>query len=165
MSNVPDDVTAMVDGRDEQKCTRCGVWISDNGSRHHRMRRAVGGHLVENIILLCGSGSSLCHGWAHSHPAAAILAGYIIPTWIEDIAEVPLQVHTPGVNGRGNKSWMVLTTAGQREHLPTVEAMHRLERIPMLTEHALAEEVAALRRVGGSYAYVADSIENQNEVA
>lgn len=61
-----------VSKRDEHKCSRCGTYpATDN---HHRQRRAVGGHRLSNLILLC----RLCHGWVHANPQAARDAGWIV---------------------------------------------------------------------------------------
>lgn len=63
-----------------QGCARCGVEIWNNGSRHHRkLRSRGGGDEVSNGVLLCGSGTTGCHGWAHAHPAEATRLGFIVP--------------------------------------------------------------------------------------
>jgi hypothetical protein len=68
-----------VDERDRQCCKRCGISLEVvAGSRHHRKRRRDGGHETSNLVLLCGSGTTGCHGWAHANPAAARASGYII---------------------------------------------------------------------------------------
>lgn len=80
MSTVPALVTRQVDMRDEWCCRRCGIRLSIvAGSRHHRQRRAAGGHVTSNLILLCGSGTSGCHGWVHSHVMLATSQGLIVP--------------------------------------------------------------------------------------
>lgn len=80
-----------VDERDGYACIRCGVSLfAVPGSRHHRKRRRVGGHAPSNLVLLCGSGTTGCHGWAHGNPREARICGLIVPTWIEDPAAVPV---------------------------------------------------------------------------
>lgn len=32
-------------------------------------------------MLLCGSGTTGCHGWAHANPARAKRDGLIVPSW------------------------------------------------------------------------------------
>jgi hypothetical protein len=85
-------VIVIVDARDQQCCVRCGKWLSNNGSRHHRQRRAVGGHLVVNLILLCGSGTTGCHGWVHANPARARAEGLIVRASIVDVGMVPIRI-------------------------------------------------------------------------
>lgn len=79
MSAVPKAVSTVVDSRDGYACVRCGLSLSvTSGSRHHRQRRQVGGHRVSNLVLLCGSGTTGCHGWVHANPQAARDAGWIV---------------------------------------------------------------------------------------
>jgi hypothetical protein len=78
--------------RDNFSCVRCGHWIRENGSRHHRQRRQVGGHTYGNVILLCGSGTTGCHGYVHAHPADARAHGWIVSTAVADVSAVPLLV-------------------------------------------------------------------------
>jgi hypothetical protein len=80
VSTVPASIARAVDDRDGERCVRCGVSLKlVSGSRHHRQRRAVGGHTPSNLILLCGSGTTGCHGWVHSHPDDSRADGYIVP--------------------------------------------------------------------------------------
>jgi len=72
----------IVDERDEFRCQRCGASLASvSGSRHHRQLRRSGDHRPCNLVLLCGSGTTGCHGWAHAHPAEARLEGLIVPSW------------------------------------------------------------------------------------
>ena len=61
-------------------CLRCGTNIHDPSlwpgrSGHHRQLRRRADPAVRdlpcNIVELCGSGTTGCHGWAHAHPAEA----------------------------------------------------------------------------------------------
>lgn len=80
--------------RDGPTCRRCGVWIEGQlGSLHHRKLRGRATpkrdyDLVENLVVLCGSGTSGCHGWAHGHPKDAHEEGWVCWTW-EKPAERP----------------------------------------------------------------------------
>jgi hypothetical protein len=88
VANAPTSSTcAVVDERDQRCCARCGVYV-DGGSRHHRQLRRFGDHSAANLVLLCGSGTTGCHGWVHSHPHESYLAGWLIHSW-HDPAEVP----------------------------------------------------------------------------
>ena len=80
----------LIDGREMQACARCGVEIWNNGSRHHRkLRSRGGGDEVSNGVLLCGSGTTGCHGWAHANPAEATRLGLIVSRWMNP-ADVPI---------------------------------------------------------------------------
>lgn len=79
-----------IDKRDQQRCARCGVIIWSGGSRHHRkFRSRRGGDEVSNGLLLCGSGTTGCHGWAHSNPRSARMAGFAVESH-EDPRLVPV---------------------------------------------------------------------------
>jgi hypothetical protein len=65
-----------IDRREQQRCARCGVVIWSGGSRHHRkFKSRRGGDEVSNGVLLCGSGTTGCHGWVHANPVSARMVG------------------------------------------------------------------------------------------
>lgn len=73
---------AVVDERERQKCARCGRIIWVGGSRHHRKFRSRGGSdEVANLVLMCGSGTTGCHGWVHANPRAAREVGFALESW------------------------------------------------------------------------------------
>lgn len=119
MSDIPQVICGAVDFRDQQKCVRCGVWIAYGGSRHHRQRRRDGGHLVANIVLLCGSGTTGCHGWAHANPKAARACGLIVRSSVPDVCLVPLEIIDLDVSL--HPSYVTLSEDGQR--IPMEEAL------------------------------------------
>jgi hypothetical protein len=80
--------TDLVDERESYRCARCGSPIQ-GGSRHHRKLRRFGDHTAANLILLCGSGTTGCHGWVHSHVANSYETGYLVHSW-DDPTEVPI---------------------------------------------------------------------------
>lgn len=124
MSVVPALVATRVDMRDQWCCRRCGIRLSIvEGSRHHRQRRAAGGHVTSNIILLCGSGTTLCHGWVHAHPEVATMRGFIVPA-----------------NGRARSlvipllsrgQWWLLDDVGGQELIPEATALETLAAFGM----------------------------------
>jgi len=73
-------VRALVLGRDEHACARCGMSVTDRPrSIHHRVRRSQGGgNSPENLITLCGSGVTGCHGWVHANVAEARAPGWLL---------------------------------------------------------------------------------------
>lgn len=67
------------------RCYRCGLTARDV---HHRQRRKVGGHVLSNMIMLCGWGNTTgCHGWVHAHPNAARDEGFIVSAWGDPLVE------------------------------------------------------------------------------
>ena len=68
--------------RDNYQCVRCGKSIMRcRYSIHHRRLRShpfPGLHKASNLITLCGSGDTGCHGWVHSHPSEAREHGWIV---------------------------------------------------------------------------------------
>lgn len=58
-------------------CERCGLYGANNA--HHRRNRSQGGtDTLSNLALLCGSGTTLCHGWITEHPDLAEAEGWTI---------------------------------------------------------------------------------------
>jgi hypothetical protein len=45
-----------------------------------------------NLVVLCGTGTTGCHGWAESNIAAAQLEGFVLEQW-QDPASEPLTLH------------------------------------------------------------------------
>lgn len=94
---------ALVIARDEGKCVRCGVYVADPDtlepfvqySLQHRRARGAGGSKdpvtdsPENLITLCGTGVTGCHGWAETSRLASQRLGYSVPQW-QDPAVVPV---------------------------------------------------------------------------
>ncbi|TDW30993.1 hypothetical protein EDD25_2781 [Cryobacterium psychrophilum] len=121
--NPPRSVTDQVDRRDLYRCMRCGVAI-DGGSRHHRQRRQVGGHSLPQLVLLCGSGTTGCHGWVHAHPQQSREHGYIVRTHVPDPATIPVLI---GAVRQSGNYWALLTDLGGIVRITSTEAQERLE--------------------------------------
>ncbi len=73
----------LVDLRDESCCVRCGAYLLGSpASRHHRKRRSQASrmevHSPANLIDLCGTGTTGCHGWVHAHPEEARESGWLL---------------------------------------------------------------------------------------
>lgn len=84
--------------RDRGRCQRCGRVVSDSWpgySLQHRDNRGQGGTSdprradADNGVLLCGSATTGCHGWAESNPADAERAGFAVASWA-DPESVPM---------------------------------------------------------------------------
>ncbi len=75
---------ALVYARAGERCELCGE-SAEGGSVHHRRPRGMGGtkdparNAASNLLLLCGSGTTRCHGWVESHRDHALLLGLLIP--------------------------------------------------------------------------------------
>ncbi len=70
--------------RDGHCCQRCGVYAY-GGSIHHRVNKSVGGDSrPANLVLLCGSGTTRCHGWVTQNPAKAATTGWAVPSYAID---------------------------------------------------------------------------------
>lgn len=58
-------------------CEMCGVWGANNV--HHRRNQSQGGaDTLSNLLLLCGSGTTGCHGRIGREPAIAEWVGWTI---------------------------------------------------------------------------------------
>jgi hypothetical protein len=113
--------------RDRGYCVRCRridpVW---GVNRDHRKGRGVGGRtVVENLQLLCGSGTTGCHGWKTQKPEEALEQGYTVPEWADPL-EFPAARWFPeyGVLRLG---WALYTHRGQVVEIPEAEALARME--------------------------------------
>lgn len=94
---VDDETRFTVLARANYKCERCyRDFLGYPVSVHHRRPRMMGGskdemlHKSANLIVLCGSGTSGCHGWVESNRAKARELGFLIQK-IESATEIPFQ--------------------------------------------------------------------------
>ena len=91
-TNPDKDTRDTVLTRDRWRCTRCGKPL-DAGSIHHRRLRGhkwPGLNQPSNLLTLCGSGTTGCHGWVHAHPAQARELGFIVSAYNDNPASVPV---------------------------------------------------------------------------
>lgn len=85
----------------------------------------VGGHTTDVLILLCGSGTTGCHGWVHANPMKARAAGLIVPTWVTAVSEVPVQAVL-------RSGWWLLDPMGGRKAIRHELAQELLAAFGML---------------------------------
>lgn len=94
--------------RDEHRCFRCGAYLSSawpGYSCHHRQLQGSGGpDTPENRIMLCGSGTTGCHGWVHANPAVARAHGWLVSKFTGHPELVPAEHHSRG--------WLLLAADG-----------------------------------------------------
>jgi len=103
--------------RDHQQCVVCGRHLEGiRASIHHRKMRSHASpeekHTAANLICVCGSGTTGCHGEIHSHPAWAYDMGYLVrmgghPT------EVPVKTFREG--------WIRLNNDGSYQEVAHAE--------------------------------------------
>lgn len=108
--------------RERERCFRCRrpLRFEDRGmgwSAHHRMPRQMGGvgrkdgdlareiASITNCLILCGSGTTGCHGWVEKYRAIAEDLGYIVRRGINPPAGIRIK--------RFNGTWWLLTRSGQ----------------------------------------------------
>lgn len=78
------------------RCEVCGLPIAMDRwpgySRHHRLPRGRGGHnRLSNLLLLCGTGTTGCHGLIESQRALAYGNGWLVHTGDEP-TEIPVEL-------------------------------------------------------------------------
>ena len=101
-----DKVRAAVEARDGNRCVKCGMPVDrSDDSLHHRWPRGRGGsNAIENLILLCGTGTTRHHGWVEKNRTVSYRLGYLVETGI-DPATKPVAV--------AGKGWMYATADGR----------------------------------------------------
>lgn len=89
-------VVRQVRERDLGRCARCGhADISRPLTSQHRVGRGMGGSRADwinqpqNLLTLCGSGTTGCHGWVEHHPREAQAHGWAVSRYAGDPAGVP----------------------------------------------------------------------------
>ena len=88
------------------RCETCGVALGSPGwSAHHRCLRGMGGtrragiNALSNLLAVCGSGSTACHGWIHGNPKEAYRLGWMMPS-ADDILTVSSRTPVVLYSGR-----------------------------------------------------------------
>ena len=83
---VSAETRASVITRSSGRCERCAESLGGvfGYSVHHRTPRGMGGSVKKeinesaNLIVLCGSGTTGCHGWVESNRTEARKQGYLL---------------------------------------------------------------------------------------
>jgi hypothetical protein len=92
---VQDAARRIVRERDGHRCQMCGASIVDQPSSiHHRRRRGMGGSALleraSNLVRLCGTGTTGCHGFVESQRTLATVRGWLLG-YLDDPETTPLQ--------------------------------------------------------------------------
>lgn len=101
MNGFSKSVVAEILTRDEHTCVRCGRGVDPSArgigwSIHHRRPRGMGGSRDPEVtgptngVVLCGSGTTGCHGWVESNRVDARRLGFLVAQW-QDPELVPVQ--------------------------------------------------------------------------
>ncbi|WKW87090.1 HNH endonuclease [Microbacterium phage Nicole72] len=82
MSDPTPATRTLIIARDLGRCSWCGRYYGDALNLHHRLLRSHGtDNSPSNLIALCGSGTTGCHGGVHAKVALARERGHIVPSW------------------------------------------------------------------------------------
>lgn len=94
------ETVGIVARRDQGSCAYCGSGIQGergfDWSVQHRLRRGNGGtdrefvNLAGNLVLLCGSGTTRCHGLVEGQPAWARDHGFRVDDGVTLPADTPI---------------------------------------------------------------------------
>ena len=111
-SRVPEKAADEVRIRCQGRCERCGISLLNRpASIHHRKPRRSGGtsdpriHDPGNLTVLCGSGTTGCHGHIEANRQVATEQGWLISQHDRrDPADIPVYVLT----GPGEGAWIIL---------------------------------------------------------
>lgn len=112
----PKTVRLVFEIRDNESCFYCGqglLWHQRgySWSAHHRRPRGAGGTSnpeigkASNMLTLCGTGTTGCHGWVESNRTTALEYGLLVTT-----NGIDMPVNVPA--RRKDGSWWWLTNWG-----------------------------------------------------
>ncbi len=77
----------------ERAGSRCEICSKPANNAHHRRNRSQGGKdALSNLMLLCGSGTTGCHGRVTMHPKWAAENGYAIRGKVDAPESVPVWI-------------------------------------------------------------------------
>lgn len=112
--------------RDDNTCQRC-LTASVPMNRDHRQNRSQGGRTVpSNLQLLCGSGTTGCHGWVTTHPKAALEQGWLVPGWADPL-DYPA-ARWIFTSGHWHLGWALYDNDGDWTEISEGAAMRRMRR-------------------------------------
>lgn len=81
----------IVSERSGGRCERCGT--PRQTTKHHRKKRSHGGPWCPtNVVDVCGSGTTGCHGWIEDHPDEAEIQGWHVRPWQRE-EDIPVSIN------------------------------------------------------------------------
>jgi hypothetical protein len=114
----------VVRGRDDGRCVRCRRHGPANWD--HRKNASQGGLWApSNGQLLCGSGTTGCHGWKTANPREAIAEGWAVPGWADPLVW-PARRWVDSSIGTLKKVWVLYDDRGGFKQISDDEAARRL---------------------------------------
>ena len=107
--SLPAWVRQLLRQRSNDLCERCGQKYGTNA--HHRKNRSQGGaDTLSNLLWLCGSGTTGCHGYITEHPRDSYNHGWSVLSH-HNPADIPVEY-------RG--TWMWLDDSGNLQPVEDV---------------------------------------------
>lgn len=123
---VPAANRALVLLRDGGSDRYDGRGVGEHINVHHRQLRSQGPlHDVGNLVSLYGSGTTGNHGIMHARPEFARRLGFIVPSHVEDPADVPIRL----ASRYGVKRWTLLDHLGYETHLDPRDVVERMRAL------------------------------------
>jgi hypothetical protein len=108
-NGVPPAIRAIVTARDGGSDRYDGRGVGPHIDHHHRQLRSQGPrHTPGNLVSLYGSGTTGNHGLMHHRPERATHLGFIVPSYVDDPAVVPIRV----ASRYGRRGWALLDDDG-----------------------------------------------------
>lgn len=123
------DAYELVTLRDAGVCVKCLRRHTVFGiSRDHRKNRSAGGlTVVSNLQLLCGDGTTGCHGWATVNPELAVSEGWAVPAWpAADPRQWPARRWVPASHHMYRLAWVLYDDDGGVLEITGKEARDRM---------------------------------------
>ena len=124
------DAREIVNLRDRGVCVKCLRRHTVFGiSYDHRKNRSQGGDwAASNGQLLCGDGTTGCHGWVTEHPKEAVDEGWAVPGWkAADPREWPARRWLPAPHGTMRLAWVIYDDDGGVLEISEQEAHERMK--------------------------------------
>lgn len=119
---------AIVTERDSGVCVKCHLVHPLHGVNFdHRKNKGQGGlWAASNGQLLCGSGTTGCHGWKTQNPAQAAAEGWAVPAWADPLTYPARRwVSRPG-RWTQSLAWVLYRDDGQWEEITAENAERRI---------------------------------------
>ena len=111
-NSIPDWAREAVEVRDGGRCVMCRA---PGTNCHHRRSRSVHDthrHCPCVLVLMCGSGTTGCHGYTHARPLVSRGTGLIVSKFVALPGQVPF---------RSGLEWVFPDCRGGASHVTAVD--------------------------------------------